>query len=265
MWHIHDIFDGRPWKNRLLGLIVARGSDTVVCVSEAVRRNLGAAADKARVVWNGIQPISAPTPSRPERAHQVVMLGRFNRLKGQSDLVNAASVLANGPLKDIPFHVRLVGGAYRGRDHYLQATARLINELGLESIVSIEDCVRNVSDVYATATLVVVPSPRPDPFPTVALEAMSAGVPVVAYASGGLPEMLAFDDEVLAPAGDHAALARRIGRMLLDDSFRHDKARAQHQRYVQNFTSEHYARRLRDALATAVQPAAGAVSAQRPV
>ena len=45
-------------------------------------------------------------------------------------------------------------------------------------------------DLYCVADLVAVPSIGPDACPTVVLEAMAMGRPVVAYASGGIPELI---------------------------------------------------------------------------
>ena len=62
-----------------------------------------------------------------------------------------------------------------------------------------------------------VPSTRPDPFPNAALDAAAAGVPVVAAAHGGLPEMLRDGETgVLVAPGDPTALASAL-RALADD------------------------------------------------
>ena len=74
-----------------------------------------------------------------------------------------------------------------------------------------------VEAFYRSAAVVVAPSVWPDPCPTVVLEAMAGGRPVVAGANGGIVDML--DDGVtgrLVAPGDAHALSQAIG-MLLDD------------------------------------------------
>jgi glycosyltransferase involved in cell wall biosynthesis len=63
-----------------------------------------------------------------------------------------------------------------------------------------------VVDLRARAALAIVPSRCAEVMPLAAVEAMAAGVPVVATAMGGLPELLG-DPAALVPADDPAALA----------------------------------------------------------
>jgi glycosyltransferase involved in cell wall biosynthesis len=74
-----------------------------------------------------------------------------------------------------------------------------------------------IAGLLRKARVVVVPSVWPDPCPTVVLEAMGAGRPVVAAASGGIVDMV--DDGttgLLVPPGDSAALAAALAELLPD-------------------------------------------------
>jgi glycogen synthase len=74
-----------------------------------------------------------------------------------------------------------------------------------------------MTSAWQRASLAVVPSRWPDPCPTVVLEAMQAGVAVVASSAGGIPDLM--DDGVegvLVPPGRPSALARAIGELLAD-------------------------------------------------
>ena len=250
IWHIHDMIDEPCWVNHVLSWLVSHCADTAICVSQAVSSHLTVQSDNLKVVWNGI-PAIIPEPCFERTGPQLTLavIGRFNNLKGQADLVRAISILKSGPLRNLEFKMRLVGGVYGDDDGILNATKSLISELGLESCISIEDSVENIAKVYAAIDLLIVPSVMLDPFPTVALEAMSAGKPVVAYRSGGMPEMLAFDDECLADRGDYRMLACRIQPFLENESFRANKAREQYVHYVNHFTLEHFSTRLKQMLA----------------
>jgi len=74
---------------------------------------------------------------------------------------------------------------------------------------------------WANCAVAVVPSRWPDPCPTVALEAMAAGRPVVASAVGGLPYMV-LDEKtgILVPPGDVSALRKGIARLLTEPGLR---------------------------------------------
>jgi glycosyltransferase involved in cell wall biosynthesis len=74
-----------------------------------------------------------------------------------------------------------------------------------------------VAGLLAAARVVVVPSVWPDPCPTVVLEAMAAGRPVVAAASGGIVDMVRDGvTGLLVPPGDAAALAAALESLLGD-------------------------------------------------
>ncbi len=74
-----------------------------------------------------------------------------------------------------------------------------------------------VLSLFRSARTVVVPSVWSDPCPTVVLEAMAAGRPVVAAASGGIVDMVVDGvTGVLVPPGDAAALAGAIDSVLSD-------------------------------------------------
>ncbi len=243
IWHIHDMIDSPRVVNRVYSWLVAHGADIGICVSGAVRDHMRTGTDNLRVVWNGIPPVvPAPEFARQTEPPTIGVVGRFNRLKGQAEMVKAAAVMRDA---GVAFQVRMVGGIYRGDDSVLRHVEDMIAELDLGDVISIEDAVTDVGAVYRRCDLVVVPSILLDPFPTVALEGMSAGKPVVAYASGGLPEMLGHDPECVAPRGDPAGLAGLIRPFLEDEEFRLAKARQQHDRYLEHFTLADYRDRIR--------------------
>jgi glycosyltransferase involved in cell wall biosynthesis len=70
--------------------------------------------------------------------------------------------------------------------------------------------------VYGAADLLVIPSLQ-DNSPQVVLEAMACGLPVIGYASGGIPDLIRHHDTgLLVPTGDVPALGAAIGRLLHD-------------------------------------------------
>lgn len=81
----------------------------------------------------------------------------------------------------------------------------------------------DLPDLLPHATAVVVPS-RDEPFGLAAVEAMACGVPVAAFAVGGLREILAGGAGISVPSGDVAALARAVRGLLDDDVSRRGQA-----------------------------------------
>jgi UDP-glucose:(glucosyl)LPS alpha-1,2-glucosyltransferase len=73
-------------------------------------------------------------------------------------------------------------------------------------------------EIYAQADLVIVPSQFEEPFGMVALEALAAGRPVLAFRRGGLPEFIADGQNGFLMKGtdDPARLAERIDALLGD-------------------------------------------------
>jgi glycosyltransferase involved in cell wall biosynthesis len=79
---------------------------------------------------------------------------------------------------------------------------------------------------YQKASVVVVPSVWPDPCPTVVLEAMAYGRPVVCSRTGGIPDLVEDGlSGLLVRPNDPAALADALSRILTDHDLRHRLAR----------------------------------------
>lgn len=243
IWHVHDMIDEPAWVNRGFKWLATVGSDVAMCVSDATAQHLAVSRGRSRVILNGIPPmLPEPLPTRDRKPVVIGVFGRFNRLKGQADMVRAIAVLKSHCA--VPFRVRLVGSIYDGNDRYREETRRLIGEHGLQDCIVIEDGTEHIADVYRDTDLLAVPSVRLDPFPTVALEAMSIGIPVVAYRSGGMAEMLDYDEDCLAERGDYWMLALRLQRFVEDPAFRAQKGGELYRRYQDNYTLEHYRARL---------------------
>jgi glycosyltransferase involved in cell wall biosynthesis len=147
--------------------------------------------DRARVVGS-VQREIAPRSGAAEGAH-VLAAGRLTPEKGFDDAIDAAR-LAGLPLViagDGPHAAAL-------RDRAAGADVRFTGVLGPAEL----------AELRRSAGAAVVPSRFAEILPLAALEAMAAGVPLAAAASGGLPEAVPCGG--LYPPGDAAALAARL-------------------------------------------------------
>ena len=100
-----------------------------------------------------------------------------------------------------------------------------------------------MAELLAGAAMAVVPSVSGDVMPFAALEAMAAGVPVVASDAGSLPEVVGAERTV--PRADAAALAARMAELFGDPERRRREGDALIARAREAFGEERYVRELR--------------------
>jgi glycosyltransferase involved in cell wall biosynthesis len=109
---------------------------------------------------------------------------------------------------------------------------------------------------YQQASVVVVPSVWPEPCPTVILEAMTHGLPVIGTRIGGIPDLV--DDGatgLLVPPNDPVALADALRRLLDDRDLRHRLSAASQAR-VRQFSTEAVVPWIEDVYGSALKGAA---------
>jgi hypothetical protein len=192
-------------------------ADARVCVSEAVAEQFGGHGPGTFVVHDGLtRPLSWIVPAMREKVRtvpfRVAVLGRIADWKGQDVLLRS---LAESSLAEIGAVAIIAGDAYPGEP--APDIRALANALGVQDRVEFRGFTPDPGAVLADADAVVVPSTRPDPLPNSAIEALAAGVPVVAANHGGLPEIVRDRATgLLVRPGDPHALAKAL-RELADD------------------------------------------------
>jgi glycosyltransferase involved in cell wall biosynthesis len=167
---------------KIAEVVLARITDRIICISgdefqEAV--NAGISPERLTLVPNGISanrpvPATFPTEWSSQRT-RVLFIGRLDRQKGYDLLVDAARALADS------IDVRILGSAVVGKQQHLDLPAN-VALLGWMNRQQIEAQLE-------AADLVVIPS-RWEAFGLVALEAMRAAKPIVAFRIGALPEIV---------------------------------------------------------------------------
>ncbi len=200
VWHVHEITTRPLWFARLVSRCVGRFSDKAVFVSRATLEHMcqlnPALRPKAVLIYNGIDERRA-TAGLPgtlkselgwdESATVVGMIGRINWWKGQDKLVDCAVRLA---ATHPGLRFLMVGGVFDGDVARREELLARIQAAGLQDKVRVLDFRPEIGPVLADLDMFVLPSTEPDPFPTVVLEAMAAGRPVVAFRHGGVCEMV---------------------------------------------------------------------------
>lgn len=216
---------GATWKVRLyerLDRWVHARADAVVAVSEAQAakvRAAGVAPERMTTIVNAVGDDAFTSPSREGRERLERMFarpprwiigaaGRLSPEKGFDQLVAAAGLLkATHPD---------VGVVIFGDGPLRDDLARQIVALDLVDRVVLAGFQADLTPLLPNLDAGVLPS-FTEGLPVVLLEMMAAGVPVVATAVGGIPEVIA-DGATgwLVPSGNPAELSRRIGAALDD-------------------------------------------------
>jgi glycosyltransferase involved in cell wall biosynthesis len=198
------------WADRLMAPLTT----VTVCVSENDRRE-GVKARTCRpastvVISSAVDPGAPPRRSGDRGVPRLVMVGRLAPPKDPVTLIRALATLPG-----TPFAALVVGdGPDRAE---VEAEVRAA---GLDGAVELAGERRDVPELLADADVLVLAS-RSEGAPLSILEAMAAGLPVVASAVGGVPELV--DDGttgLLVPPGDPAALADALRRVLTDPALR---------------------------------------------
>ncbi len=189
----------------------ARWCRRIVAVSEH-ERDAGLTAgvgrfDQYRVIRNGVDLSRFDAVPSPV-AGRIVMLARLAPPKRHDLALHALQVVR----RRVPEAELYLVGDGPGRPEI----ERLAAELGLRDAARLLGTRSDVPELLATAQCVLLASDY-EGCPLSVLEAMAAGVPVVATAVGGIPELVADGETgLLTPRGDAQALARALETVLAD-------------------------------------------------
>ncbi|PYJ69873.1 MAG: hypothetical protein DME76_07510 [Verrucomicrobia bacterium] len=216
--HANDIFTPRDFEIGLDKLVdVARVVITETDYAEKfLRERFPSRADRIHRVYNGLDFAVFKRANFASAPPLIVAVGRLIAKKGFADLVRACRLLKErGKL----FRCEIIG-----EGPLEQELGGQINQLGLQDCVGLPGAKAQyeIREHLAAASVFILPSVIDveggmDNLPTVIMEAMAAGLPVVATAIGGIPEMVIQNQTgFLVPPGDAVTLASAIGP-LFDD------------------------------------------------
>lgn len=258
----HHGYTRTSWKVRLyqqLDRLTLRHADHVITVCKPFALELqrrGVRPRRLSVITNTVA--ARPAPSLQSVAslreslgidpgEQIVLcVGRLSREKGQQDLISAFQRLL-GMQPEGTLRLLVVGdGPDRERLEKLAEPFR--------SRVLFTGEVADPWPFFHAAQVFALPS-HSEGSPLVVLEAMAAGVPIVATTVGGIPETLRDrESALLVPAGDPEALCAGIGALLGDRALR-QRLVAAASAAMKNLTPCAYARRLLAIYARVMQEA----------
>lgn len=187
-----------------------------------------------------------------EPATRWLFVGRIAPNKCQHDVV--AALAAYRELYDPSARLSLVGG--RTSNVYYRSLELLADELGIADAVELTDTIPDDEKLaHLQASDVYVCLSRHEGFNVPVIEAMRAGVPIVALASSATPDTVG-EAGVLLPSSDPVLVATAVHRVITDGELRADLQRAAKER-VDRFSLDNVGRELLAVVRSAVGGSGG--------
>jgi glycosyltransferase involved in cell wall biosynthesis len=250
VWVKHDFsYDGRVVR------FVARRSDEVVGVSSAVLTALSPRQRaRAHVVYTGVAPVDVDRSEAGAKLRAEIgadaddfligHVGRLHPVKGQLEFVAAGRNVA----KELPnARLVMVGGDDPSVPGYANEVRAAADALGERvGLLGHRD---DIGTVIAGLDAGVMTSHREggsdvEALPLTALEMLACGTPVVAYASGGIPELLG-DCGVVVPTGDVAGLVSALVELARDRDQAERASRCGRKRVAELFSPDAMLEKMR--------------------
>lgn len=214
--------EGRAQKT-INGFYFRRGWSVPVALSPEVRSSVvsfyGLPKERVPVVYNGVD-LSRCLPKESYSAGEtfrILHIGRFNEQKNHGLLLRVFQRLS----QEIPgLSLELIGeGELR------QEVECRTKELGIRDRVTFLGSRSNVYPYLQKADLFLLPS-KYEGIPMTIIEAMGTGLPIVATAVGGVPDMLKNGEDGLTVLCEEEAVVNACASLILDEALREKLGRA---------------------------------------
>jgi glycosyltransferase involved in cell wall biosynthesis len=245
LFHAHTALT-TPAQRWLAGIALRELNAQVAAVSNSVAESWRRFAH-VKVVRNAVTGSPSGPAPRSEGAPRIGCIGRISPEKGQREFLRAASLI----LTAIPeAHFFVYGSALFG-DEAAKQYERDVRMAAENMPVQFPGWVDEVYDAFANLDLLLVPSVWQEPNALVILEAFAAGVPVIGFRAGGIPEFL---DQLCDTPEEMARMAVDI----LHDPERYNAlVKAGRESWEKNFQPSRYRREITDQMLQAAKSGSG--------
>lgn len=252
LWSIHEIIVKPHLMYIVTSRLISKYSSITITDSNAVKEHLDASGyfkERAvKVIYNGVDSDYFNPENDgdylydewniPKTARVIGMIGRVNSWKGQSDFLKAANIIME---KYSDVYTVFVGAAYEGEEWREKVLADAIEQSLYKNRIINCGYRTDSKGIYSLFDIFVLPSTNPDPLPTVVLEAMATGKPIVGYKHGGVCEMVKDGQNgLLAEVNNPEDLAIKIDMLLSDKELLSQMGKNSRQRLLKNFSIESY-------------------------
>ena len=182
-------------------------------------------------------------PPRIEKSFRILYFANLLRAKGIEDVLQAIKLLAKKGITN--FQVDVVGS---WRDRKIEEECKAVVNQNQLPVVFHEPASGERKLFFFSNADVFVFTPRePEGHPWVIVEAMAAGLPVIATDKGAIIESVRNEQNgYIVPPSSPEEIASRIVQLLNDDNLRKRMSRESRKRYEENFTEEKMTVRLKE-------------------
>lgn len=258
LWSIHEIIISPKVIYTVTSKLISKYSNITITDSNAVKVHLDASGyfkkGAVKVIYNGVDSNRFKPEndcfylydewSIPQSARVIGMMGRVNSWKGQSDFLKAANIVME---KYPDVYTVFVGASFEGEEWREKELADAIANSPYKDRIINKGYRTDSEGIYKLYDVFVLPSTNPDPLPTVVLEAMATGKPIVGYEHGGICEMVKEGyNGLLAEVCNPEDLAEKISILLDDNILREQMGNNSRQRVLDHFSIESYIKNYSD-------------------
>ncbi|WP_413248299.1 glycosyltransferase family 4 protein [Sinomonas flava] len=251
--YVHTIgFRDLAAKNRILNLMVRRSlraADKIVCLGSSLMEDVAwAVSENVSVIPNTPLRTYDAAHSRVRKQNRLLFLSNLLPDKGAGDFVECAielcrrgsadSFVIAGPAPDEPTRQELI---------------QRIEASGFDDRIELIGPVDEDQKqrLFASATALVFPSKyRFEAQPLTIVEALSAGVPIIAYDTGGIRDLvISGKTGVLVRQGDLRLLREAVERVVEDAEYRNALSAGARRHFSEHFSRQAYDREWNEILA----------------
>ncbi|NND00753.1 MAG: glycosyltransferase family 4 protein [Gammaproteobacteria bacterium] len=173
----------------------------------------------------------------------IAVVGRIHPWKGQYEFLDILSGLEAGTGKN--YHALFFGDVFDGYESFREKFVAKIANLNLSEKITFCGNRNDAHILFSECDIAVLPSIEPDPLPTVVLEAMSFGKPVIAYRMGGAVEMIVDGKTgILIEGLDASGFIARLASLISDSSMRTRLGENALSRFEEHFALSDYQSRI---------------------
>jgi len=196
-----------PYTVNFYSKIMTRG-ERVVAISDFIHDYIcnnypDVDRNKIRIIYRGVDPAEYRKEFKPTdewlnrwnnehaglgKKFLVTLPARITRWKGHDDFIEIIAALKEF---HVPAHGLIAGGAHQRRKNYVSELKMKIKIKDLENDITFLGHRNDMKEIMSISNVILSLAKKPEAFGRTALEALSLGIPVVAYDHGGAAEVLA--------------------------------------------------------------------------
>ena len=241
--HVHEIILKPKFLSKLMCFNYSCFNRYLIFNSNASYQwfvNNGGINKRGEVVHNGVEAQTYMYEEfKEDKVLKVALVGRINKWKGHSLLIDAISRLDN----KLNFSVHFYGDVYGQQSYFIDELKAKLSCYQLSSRFTFHGFISN-HDFWKNIDLLVVPSTEPEPFGMVAIEAMARAIPVIGSNHGGLAEILANGNGLLFEPNNVLSLSEKLNDAITSSTLRAELARRGYEAALNDFSVDVYGRKI---------------------